>query len=405
MLNNEHSKSLPLVCLISCVGQVEYTRTVITLETLAQCGFRVSAIAPGSLDGVKSAELIVHHAVPTPSTNFWYDAGFANTLRALWQRIKNSSFLVRKLIHVKPDIVICSEPDVWLIAVTLKRLLGFKVIADLREVYDDRSLAFPQLTQSYVRSALRVTMRWLSHFTDEIIHVSPERQQAYSYLSKPGVIIASYPDLHLFSSESELHENDSSEVGESLVRAIHVGALRPTYASNELLDAMTIAAESCSRLRFTVLGGVAGELRNKKTIDDLSARGLLNFVQQVPFTEVVRQLKESDIGINLVLPIDTAHYLAAPQKLYEYMAAGLPIVAADVPTIHRVVTESDCGILVEPSSPQQIAAALVQLAEDAELRATLGRNAAMAVKREYNWELQAQKLCVLVNSVAKWRPG
>lgn len=376
---------------------------MITLETLAQCGFRVSAIAPGSLDAAKNGGRIDHHVVPTPSANFWYDAGFANTLRALWQRTKNSGFLIRRLVKVRPDIVICSELDVWLIAVSMKWLLGFKVIADLREVYDDRSLAFPRPIQTHMRGALRLAMKWLSRFTDEIIHVSPERQQVYGYLAKPGVIVASYPDIDLFRSNTDSQRVKREESEENLVRAIHVGALRPTYASNELLDAMVIAARSCSQLRFTVLGGIAGELRNTKVLDELSASGVLDLVQQVPFSEVVRRLHESDIGINLVLPIDTAHYLAAPQKLYEYMAAGLPIVAADVPTIHRVITEADCGVLVDPSSPKDIAAALTKLTQDAELRKALGWNASQAAEREYDWKPQAQRLCALVNSVAQRR--
>lgn len=132
---------------------------------------------------------------------------------------------------------------------------------------------------------------------------------------------------------------------------------------------------------------------------NLLAKGVLEFVERVPFSEVMCKLRTSDVGINLVLPIDTAHRLAAPQKLYEYFAANLPVVAADVPTIRRVVKKYKCGLLVDSSSPDEIANALIQLAQDINMREIMGQSARKAAENEYNWEGQVSKLCQLVESL------
>lgn len=381
--------------MISGIGKVNYTRNIVILNTLAACGYKVIAIAPGSLDNVENDSSITHYPLSLPNANFWYDAGLKNTLRAIGQRTRNVFALFRKIGQVRPDVLLCSEPDAWLVAIFAKKRYGCKIIVDLQEVYEDRALAFPLIVQGLMRKLLKGLMRILSNYTDAIIHVSQERQQVYSYLYKSGTIIGSYPELRLFT----LQDTQPVEERSDFVTAIHVGALRQTYASEQLLDAMTIVAGSMSNVRFVVLGGIAGTLVNANLVDLLKGRGVLEFVQQVPFSEVVRRLSTSDIGINLVLPVDTSHRLAAPQKLYEYFAASLPVVAADVPTIHRVVTEHKCGIVVDSSSPNEIANALIRLAQDGEMRRRMGMNARRAAEDDYNWETQASKLCILVDSL------
>lgn len=384
-----------VVCMISCVGVIQNTRVIHFLQALSAKGYHVIAIRPGELSDPRDAETIVHFPLPTPRNNFWYGAGFLNLLLAILQRLKNSVLLGRRLIQLKPDILICTEPDSWMLAILAKWAFGCKVIADIREVYYDRALAFPKFTQGFVRRLIICLLRLLSRHTDEIIHVSLERKQVYSFLHKQGIVIGSYPELGLFTLSSL---EEFSEYVTPLT-AIHVGALRSTYASEQLLEAMMIVAEAGSNMRFVVLGGVAGRLKNATLINSLKNNGVLKFVNQVPFSEVVHWLSSSDIGINLVLPVDTAHYLAAPQKLYEYFAAGLPVVVSDVPTLRRVITKYECGILVDASSPRLIADALIQISEDDETRKRMGKNARWAAEIEFNWESQASKLCLLVESL------
>ena len=161
-----------------------------------------------------------------------------------------------------------------------------------------------------------------------------------------------------------------------------------------------IVAKSTSKVRFVVLGGIAGKLANTKLIDTLIEAGTLTFVEHVPFSDVIQTLYTSDIGINLVLPVDTAHRLAAPQKLYEYFATGLAVIAADVPTLRRIITEYQCGIVVDPYCPQEIASAILHLSQNSETRKKMGFNARHAAEKEFNWESQSQQLCLILEHLS-----
>jgi len=380
-VGNSHTK----VCLVSCVDDVRNVRVIRFLNTLVEDNFNVIAIMPGVLDN-STAFKIIHYPLPSLKRSFWYNAGLLNLLQALLYRLRNSFILALRLAKIKPNIIVCKEPDSWLVSVLMRLLFGCKVIADLHEVYEDRVLAFPKLTQNLLRKVIRALMKKLSQFTDEIIHVSAERQQIYNYLHKPGIVISQYPEIKHFPKRVMCKYDISDRSYQRQITAIHAGALRYTYASEQLLEAMEIVSKLFPGMRFVVLGGVDGKLKNVFLIELLKNKGVLEIYQRVPFSEVLRQLYISDIGINLVLPVDITHTLAAPQKLYEYLAAGLPVIGANVPTIRRVLKEYECGLIVDPFSPQDIANGLLQLAQDEALRQNMGKNAREAAEKHFNWE-------------------
>ncbi len=385
------------VAFISCVGKVNYPRTLLFLKTSLEMGCSVITIMPGAISDTSLESQVTHITLPSPKRNFWYDSNLLYIILAIIQRVWISLLLLRKLLFLKPAICLCSEPDAWLVAIITKKLVGCKVVVDLREVYEDRGLAFPRTMQRSVQRLLRSLMKSLSKYTDEVIHVSEERKRIYGYLNKEGVVIGNYPEISSFRLDScDIHAKAAPE---SII-AIHAGALRASYAAEQLLDAMKLVAEVIPNVKFIALGGVAGSLSNMNLVAALSKAGILELAEQIPPSGVARWLAISDIGISLVLPIDRSHFLAAPQKLYEYLAMGLPVVGANVPTIQKVLVENDCGLVVDPTSPTEIASAIIRLAQDEDLRNKMSENGRRAAETRFNWENEASILRAVFQSLA-----
>lgn len=105
---------------------------------------------------------------------------------------------------------------------------------------------------------------------------------------------------------------------------------------------------------------------------------------EVPFAEVADYLSNSHIGVMTFLPVPN-HVEALPNKLFEYMRAGLPIVASDFPLWRPLVVDTGCGVVVDPSDPVAIAAALDALAFDAPLRRRMGERGVACVRDRYSW--------------------
>lgn len=97
------------------------------------------------------------------------------------------------------------------------------------------------------------------------------------------------------------------------------------------------------------------------------------------------------MGVIPFLPTCLNHYLNTPNKLFEYMLAGLPVAAADLPDLRRFVEGERIGTLFDPFSPSDIARALVELWKDPE-REAKGLRAHEACKRRWNWESEGRQM-------------
>ncbi len=145
--------------------------------TLANDGYLVSAISPGDIKGTDIEARVTHHPIDAPTELFWQGNRLFFTLRASWQRLRNARHVERILENLRPDIVLCSEPDSWAIAVKARRRWGCRVVVDLQEFYEDRAMAAPKGLRSPARFLIRQWMRHLSSRSDLSIHVSEVRQR------------------------------------------------------------------------------------------------------------------------------------------------------------------------------------------------------------------------------------
>jgi len=106
---------------------------------------------------------------------------------------------------------------------------------------------------------------------------------------------------------------------------------------------------------------------------------------------IFSSLSKATIGWYPVLP--TPNYLKAiPIKIFEYMAAGLPIVCSNMGFVKAIIEQVQCGLLAEPGNPEAHAVALLHLLEHPEEARKMGENGRRAVLEEYNWEREARKL-------------
>lgn len=89
---------------------------------------------------------------------------------------------------------------------------------------------------------------------------------------------------------------------------------------------------------------------------------------------------------------DPNYVESLPVKLFEYMAAGLPVIASNFPLWKEIVEGNECGLTVDPLNPKEIAETIEYLVKHPEERKRMGENGKRAVKEKYNWEQEAKKL-------------
>lgn len=130
----------------------------------------------------------------------------------------------------------------------------------------------------------------------------------------------------------------------------------------------------------------------------VKAKGLedrVSFAAPVPMTDLVRAASEADIGVAPFLPVCLNTQFCLPNKLFEYLMAGLAVASVDLPEMRRIVLGHHVGVLFEPHDPRDIARALNSLlGNDADLE-KMKDNARRAAQLLYNWEKERHVLVKL----------
>jgi glycosyltransferase involved in cell wall biosynthesis len=129
-------------------------------------------------------------------------------------------------------------------------------------------------------------------------------------------------------------------------------------------------------------------------------RGRVFLVDAVPPSQLLDWTASADVLLMAIQPTSLNHRYTTPNKLWEALAAGVPVVASDLPGMAEVVRETGAGVLCDPTSPAAIAAAIIDiLSRSPAERDGLRRRALAAAHDQYNWEVQAGALLALYRTL------
>lgn len=106
----------------------------------------------------------------------------------------------------------------------------------------------------------------------------------------------------------------------------------------------------------------------------------------------------SVVGLVLLQPLEN-YVTSKPIKMYEYMAAGLPVIASDFPLWRTVIEENGCGICVPPDDPDSIRQAIMSLFRDRDLAQAMGARGRAVIEEKYSWDKEKLTLCALYDDL------
>jgi glycosyltransferase involved in cell wall biosynthesis len=171
---------------------------------------------------------------------------------------------------------------------------------------------------------------------------------------------------------------------------LYQGGLSRDRGIEQLIEAVP-ALPSDTILALLGYGLLQDELERRAREPDLAGR--LFVLPAVPPDELLDWVGSADVVAMPIQPSTLNHRLTTPNKLFEAMAAGVPVVASDLPGMAGIVRETGCGVLCDPTSPTAIAAAVRSIL-DASLpeRAAYRERAIAAAHGRYSWEAQVEIL-------------
>lgn len=250
--------------------------------------------------------------------------------------------------------------------------MGSRILATLEPL-----LAW--MTRAYDRSFAR--------YTGNVVLVAPSQLATHT---QSGVRVT---EVRNYASAAMLGEPPAYEPD----RGNHVVFTGSHYEDNGSLLLLDVAAKTEQRVPdvcFTVMDlfeSDAFRRRFEQLRTRLGLDSVVNITRRVPPDEIFTHLNRASIGLIVSLPTDKSK-AAIPTRLFEYMAAGLPIVAPRLPLIAEVLDPSGAGLTVEPGDAEAFATAIVRLLGDERARLAYSQRARREFLKNYTWESQVDKL-------------
>lgn len=169
-----------------------------------------------------------------------------------------------------------------------------------------------------------------------------------------------------------------------------VGSLKPWHGLPVLVEAFSRLHTRDPRTRLLIVGEGPERMRIETEIRDRGLADAARATGAVDPDEVPRFLASMDAAVAPYLPDETFYF--SPLKVYEYMAAGLPVVASGVGQMVELAEGGRCAMLCPPGDPAALAEALDALRRSPDLRARVGRAAREKVVRENTWDMVVGRL-------------
>lgn len=357
------------VCQISSVHPVSDTRVFYKeCKSLANAGYNTTLIARDNGEA-KTVDNV--HIVP-----FHLDGG--RFKRILFSPLR----MLRMALKQKAALYHFHDPELIFVGILLK-LFRKKVIYDVHEdfpkVMRDKSYIRWRFIRNMISSIVRMAEKFGTLFYDHIITATPGI--AANFSSKKTTVVRNVPLLKLFQANAV----SDVEIKKEKPVIIYVGVLSRARGLKEMVQAMEFIGP---RAEMWLLGSwerddIYHECQAEKGWE------YVKFFGQKPQEEAYAYMKAGDIGIVNFMPLAN-HINALPNKIFEYMALGLPVVLSNFPYWQE--NFDYCALFADPQNPKDIADKINMFLDDRELRIKKGKKGKDLIESGYSWESEEKVL-------------
>jgi glycosyltransferase involved in cell wall biosynthesis len=357
------------VCHITTVHPVDDHRILHKeCASLSEAGYDVTLIAPHDRDGVLRGVRV--RALRAPARN------------RLERMLRRPEAAYRAALDVDADLYHFHDPEFLPYGVRLARA-GRRVVYDAHE---DVALQVRHKDWIPSRARLRAAQAAAALEAacvgriDAVVSPSVSALDRLHRRQPRGVLVANYPRLETAPLPAPWDQR--------LRAACYVGGITRVRGARELVDAMAhVEAE-------LYLAGAMWPPALREELERSAGWGRVRYLGRVDHERVSEVLARSKLGVIPLHP-HPAYRDSLPVKLFEYLAAGLPVIAIDVPRWREVLDTYDCGVCVPFGSPPALGAAIGELLDDDERARAMGARGRRAVEAHYSWTSQAEALLAL----------
>ena len=301
-------------------------------------------------------------------------------IRLFYRPLKAAKYIYK----FKPDIIHTNDYDTLGLGYLAAKKCGARLIYDSHEIFAENGvIAHNKLLKKYIM----LREKCLTHKIDKMISVSNAAADYFRDIYKidrPTVIT----NCPMRNTQPLKEKADKFEV-------VYQGMMYPGRGYEEFTLAGKYITDEV-RLVLRGYGSIETQLKEMMKQENLAEKVV--FSEPVEVSQLVCAASSSHVGVVLTRPVSLNFKMSVSNKVFEYAAAGLPVILSDVPE-HRYLNDKfNFGIIIDEVTPQAIAAAISELYEDSEKYKILADNA-KKMAEEMVWENEAKKLLEIYKTI------
>ncbi len=284
------------------------------------------------------------------------------------------------------DIYHFHDPELIPVGLWL-RLRGKQVIYDVHEDVP-RQVMSKQWIPSMLRIWIAKSVEWLERYASRrfsaVITATPHIADRFRSYGAKVMAVCNYPKLEEFHVEPL----GLQETRETCV--CYVGSISKIRGLEEMLEAL----HHCGQQVELLLAGTFANASEREWAVQHPGWRKVRELGQLNRAQVADTIHKSMVGLVVLHP--TINYIdALPIKLFEYMAAGLPVIASDFPKWREIVDEAECGFCIPPHDVNALVRHIEWFLSHPEEARLMGVRGRQAVLQHYNWNAEESKLIEL----------
>jgi glycosyltransferase involved in cell wall biosynthesis len=314
-----------------------------------------------------------------------YDIGKRQDSRLKRARI-DSAKAYRKAQEIDADLYHFHDPELINTGLKLKRKGKF-VIYDTHEDLPRQIYGKPYLKdflKPMVSKLIELKENNSAKKFDYVITATPFIRDRFLKINKNTIDINNYPILEENTINVDFNQKEDA--------ICYVGGLSQYRGVYEIIKSLEI-----SKAKLNLAGNFEDKAFEEKC-RNLKGWANVNYHGFVSRNEIVKILNKSKIGMVTLPPL--VNYIdSLPIKMFEYMLAGIPVIASDFPLWKSIIEDNNCGLCVDPGNIASIAKATNELLNNQELMKTMGANGRNVVLKKFNWNIEKEKLFKTYESV------
>ena len=267
-------------------------------------------------------------------------------------------------------------------------------VFEVRDLWPELPVSMGVIKNPIIIWALRYLERKIYQSADAIIALAPGIESGVKSVASnktPTYMIPNSCDLELFSPKNGSDSTISSESNDGLkvVYCGHHGRANGLDAAISAAKQLKLRCES--QIQFYMIGKGSEKKRLETECSELELSDYFQWLDPIPKQKLAEFLTNMDVGFMPLLNIPAFQYGTSPNKFFDYLAAGLPVLNNYPGWVSDLISSHNCGVAVSPNNESELADALVYFRDNKEQRIEMGTNARRLGEEQFSRDLLANK--------------